>query len=137
MTAVNPSTAKVGVGANAAIAFQNLGNSVTTTASTNVTVTRQALVKQITSLIASRGYNLVNATSVNPTVWVNVGTVSLSGVGANETVAQVTDLLNNYGVGSVGMNVYAWVDSSGNLNFGVLKVLTQGVTQLYYVTIKP
>jgi hypothetical protein len=137
MTAVNPNTAKVGVGANAAIAFQNLGNNVTTTTPTNVTVTRQALVKQITSLIASRGYNLVNATSVNPTVWVNVGTVSLSAAGADKTVAQVTDLLNNYGVGSVGMNVYAWVDSSGNLNFGVLKVLSQGVTQLYYVTIKP
>jgi hypothetical protein len=136
MTAVNPSTAKVGVGASAALAFKNLGNNVTTTTSTNVTVTRQALVKQITNLIATRGYNLVNATSVNPTVWVNVGTVSFSSAGANETVAQVTNLLNNYGAGSVGMNVYAWVDSSGNLNFGVLKVISQGVTQLYYVTIK-
>jgi len=74
---------------------------------------------------------------VNPTVWVNVGTASLGAVGANKTVDQVTALLTKYGPGSVGKTVYAWTDSSGNVNFGVISVPASGVTELYYVTIKP
>ena len=97
----------------------------------------RAVVGQIDSLIASRGYALVNATSVNPTVWVNVGSASLSAVGANKTVGEVAKLLNDYGPGSVGNAVYAWTDASGNLNFGVIKVPAVGVTELFYVTVKP
>ena len=47
------------------------------------------------------------------------------------------ELLKVYGAGSVGNTVYAWTDSSGNLNFGVIKVPAAGVTELFYVTIKP
>ena len=133
MTAVNPTTAKVGVGPNAASAFQNLGINTT---SSGVSESRQALIRQIVTLIASRGYNLVNATSVNPTVWLNEGTVSFSSAGANQTIAQVSNLLSRYGPG-IDSTVYTWVDNSGNLNFGLLKVPSQGVTELYYVTIKP
>jgi len=128
MTAVNPSTGKVGVGPNAAVAFQSLGVANFTNGN--------AVVHQIDALIASKGYSLVNATSVNPTVWVNVATVSLNAAGANQTVAQVASLLQTYGPGSVGNAVYAWTDNSGNLNFGVLKVPAAGVTELFYVTIK-
>jgi len=97
----------------------------------------RAVVGQIDSLITSRGYTLVNATSVNPTVWVNVGSASLGAVGANKTVGEVAKLLADYGQGSVGNAVYAWTDASGNLNFGVIRVPAAGVTELYYVTIKP
>ena len=134
MTAVNPSTAAVGVGPNAAAAFEALGESSSTT---TATLSRDAVVHQIDALVTSQGYSLVNATSVNPTVYVNVGSVSLSTAGANETVAQVAALLQTYGTRSVDHTVYAWTDSSGNLNFGLLSVPTQGVTYLYYVTIKP
>jgi hypothetical protein len=134
MTAVNPSTAAVGVGPNAAAAFKDLGGSN----STNTTTTsRTALVHRIDALVTSEGYSLVNATSVNPTVYVNVDTVSLSAAGANETVAQVVSLLQTYGPGSVDHTVYAWTDSSGNINFGLLSVPVPGVVHLYYVTIKP
>jgi hypothetical protein len=37
---------------------------------------------------------------------------------------------------SAGNTTYAWIDSSGNLNFGVLRVPTPGVSELYYVTIR-
>ncbi len=87
-------------------------------------------------MIASGGYTLANVTSINPTVWLNVGTVSLSAVGVNKTAGEVGYLLQNYGQGGVANAVYAWTDSSGNLNFGILKVQAQGVTELYYVTIK-
>ena len=133
MTAVSPSTGTVGVGNDATAAFENLG----TTNSTVSTPTMKALVIQIDSLIASRGYSLVNATSVNPTVWVNEGSASLSAVGVNRTADEVATLLKNYGPGSVGNTVYAWTDTSGNLNFGVIRVPAAGVTQLFYVTIKP
>jgi uncharacterized membrane protein (UPF0182 family) len=136
MTAVNPSSGVVGVGPNAAAAFENLaaGNSTTTT-----TPSRDALVHQIDALVASQGYGQpVNATSVNPTVYVNVNSTSFSAAGANKTiVAQVVSLLQTYGPGSVDHKVYAWTDGSGNLNFGVLSVPAPGVTYLYYVAIKP
>ncbi len=134
MTAVNPSSGVVGVGLNAGAAFENLGIGNITT---GVTPSRNALVHQIDTLVTSRGYSLLNVTSVNPTVYVNVGSVSLGAAGANKTIAQVSSLLQTYGPGSVDHTVYAWTDSSGNLNFGLLSVPAQGVTYLYYVTIKP
>jgi hypothetical protein len=134
MTAVNPSSGAVGVGLNAVAAFNNLAGGNSTT---GPTPSREALVHQIDALVASQGYTLVNATSVNPTVYVNVATVSLSAVGANATVAQVANLLQNYGLSSVGHTVLAWTDASGNLDYGVINVPAQGVTYLYYVTIKP
>ena len=134
MTAVNPSSGTVGIGPNAAAAFEDLGGS----SSTNTTTTsKSVLVHQIEALVTKEGYSLVNATSVNPTVYVNVGSVSLSTVGSSETKAQVASLLSAYGNRSVDHTVYAWTDSSGNLNFGLLSVPTPGVTCLYYVTIKP
>ncbi len=132
MTAVNPSTGTVAVGADATAAFENLG---ITNSTAVASPTLEAVTHQIDSLITSKGYALVNATSVNPTVWVSVGSVSLSRAGANETIAAVGALLQNYGPGSAGNTVYAWTDSSGNLNFGVLRVPTSGVTELFYVTI--
>jgi hypothetical protein len=133
MTAVSPSTGAVGVGRDATAAFAALGGTPTPGGTTS----REAVVHQIDSLIASRGYQLVNATSVNPTVWINVGTVSLGTAGADQTVSRVASLLQTYGPGSVAGTVYAWSDSAGNLNFGVLKAPATGVTELYYVTIEP
>jgi hypothetical protein len=134
MTAVNPSSGKVGVGPNAAAAFAALGeNSSTTTTAPS----RDAVVNQIDALVKSQGFVLVNATAVNPTVYVNVGSVSLSAAGAKETIAQVARLLQTKGKESVDQDVYAWTDSSGNINFGLLTVPTQGVTYLYYISVKP
>ncbi|MFI5404354.1 MAG: hypothetical protein ACHQYR_01350 [Candidatus Gagatemarchaeaceae archaeon] len=133
MTAVNPSTVAVGVGPDATAAFNSLPAGNTTT---GVTPTMNALVHRVDSLVASQGFSLVNATSVNPTVYVSLGIVSLGSAGADAAIAQVAGLLHNYGLGSVNHTVYAWTDSSGNLNFGVLTVPSQGVTYLYYVTIK-
>jgi len=132
MTAVNPATATVGVGADATAAFDALGINSTTVTTTAMT----AVVAQIDSLVAAKGYTLVNATSVNPTVWVNVGNVSLGAAGANRTVNEVASLIQTYGPGSAGNTVYAWTDSSGNLNFGVIRVPAAGITELYYVTIR-
>ncbi len=134
MTAVNPSTVAVGVGSNAAAAFQNLGAGNSTT---GATPSRDVLVHQIDALVAKDGYSLVNATSVNPTVYVNVGSVSLTAAGTSKTIAQVVSLLQTYGPASVDHTVYGWIDGSDNLNFGVLSVPAQGVTYLHYVTIKP
>ncbi|HME19721.1 MAG TPA: UPF0182 family protein [Nitrososphaerales archaeon] len=134
MTAVNPSTGTVAVGPDASAAFKSLGAGNSTT---GVTLTRDALVHEIDRLIVSKGYALVNATAVSPTVYVNVASVSLSASGANGTVAQVAGLLQAHGAGSVSNTVYSWTDSSGNLDFGVISVPAQGVTYMYYVTIRP
>ena len=130
MTAVNPSSGAVGVGQDATAAFEALGESTPT-------VGKVTIVQQIDSLVSSDGYSLVNATSVNPTVYVNVGSVSLSAVGENATVALVTSLLQTYGPGSIANTVYAWNDASGNVNFGLLSEPSPGVTYLHYVTIEP
>jgi len=94
-------------------------------------------IHQIDGLIASDGYSLVNATSVNPTVWVSVGSVSFQSAGSNATVAEVASLLQGYGQGSVANTVYTWVSGAGDINFGLLRVPASGVTELYYVTIDP
>ena len=133
MTAVSPSTGAVGVGKDATAAFATLG---TGTSTGGVTPTKQAVVQRIDSLIGSAGYQLINVTSVTPTIWDNVGTVSLRSAGGNQTVSLVVSLLNVHGPGSVAEAVYAWTDSSGNLNFGVLQIPAPGVTELYYVTIE-
>jgi hypothetical protein len=133
MTAVNPSTGVVAVGRDATAAFISLGAGN----STVTTPTREAVVKQVDSLVASNGYSLVNATSVNPTVWVNVATVSLGKTGESGAVTQVADMLHIYGPGSVSSTVYTWTDSSGNLDYGVLRVPAAGVTELFYVAIEP
>jgi hypothetical protein len=134
MTAVNPNTGIVGVGSDATAAFQSLGMGNQTGVESGG---EEAAIHKILDLVASEGFNLVNATAVNPTVWINVGTVSFSRVGVNQTVAQVAGLLGDYGKGSVGNNVYTWLNGSGDINFGVLRAPAQGVAELYYVTIKP
>jgi hypothetical protein len=134
MTAVNPNSGIVGVGTDATSAFVSLGSSNQSIA---VTQDRTTTIHQIDTLIAAQGYTLANVTSINPTVWDNVATVSYSAVGSATTVTQVKNLLQDYGAGSVASTVYTWVDNSGNVNFGVLTVPAQGVTELYYVTIKP
>ncbi|HEV2138372.1 MAG TPA: hypothetical protein VGR53_05990 [Nitrososphaerales archaeon] len=133
MTAINPSTGVVGVGLDAASAFNNLGAGNSTTGSTP---SRTALVHQIDTFLASKSYRLVNATSVNPTVYVNVASVSLSAAGATQTIDKVANLLRSYGPGSVANTVYSWIDNAGNLNFGLIVVPAPGVTYMYYVTIK-
>jgi hypothetical protein len=134
MTAVNPNSGIVGVGSDAISAFQALGSR---NQSVIVTQDRTTTIHQIDGLIVSKGYTLVNATTVNPTVWINEGDVSYAAVGANTTVTQITNLLQSYGPGSVANTVYTWVDSSGNVNYGLLRIPAQGVTEMYYVTIRP
>jgi hypothetical protein len=134
MTAVNPNTGTVAVGSTALAAFDALGLTTTTAASN---VTKGSVISEIAGLVKSDGYTLVNVTSLNPTIWENVATASLSISGANQTVADVQSLLQNYGAASVAKTVYEWTDTAGNTNFGVLQVPAQGVTELYYVTITP
>jgi hypothetical protein len=135
MTAINPNTGAVGVGTSAATAFESLGK--TTNQSVTVTQDKGTTLKQIDSLISSDGYTLVNATSVNPTVYINEGGVSFSSVGANQTVSLVQNLLSQHGAGSAGNQVFTWTDSSGNVDFGVIQVPSQGVSEMFYVTIAP
>ena len=133
MTAVNPSTGVVAVGSDATAAFETLGISNGTSVTTT---TLQATVHQIGSLVASDGFNLMNVTSINPTIFDRVGNVSLGAVGSSGALSAVGGLIKTYGSGSVGKIVYGWTDSSGNLNFGILTVPAAGVTELFYVTIQ-
>ncbi len=135
VTAVNPYTGVVGHGATASAAFYDLASTSNATQTGNES--RVTMLHDVISLIESKGYDLINATTVNPTIWINVGTVSFSTAGTNRTVSEVASLLLDYGPGSVGNTVYTWVDSAGSVNFGVLKTPAQGVVELYYVTIVP
>lgn len=133
ITAVEPTTGQVAFGDNAATAYFRLTGEVTPQ-SVNYT---QVLLASLPPLVSSKGYNLVNATSVNPTVWINVGTVSLSGQGTNQTLKAVSSFLDDYGSGSVGNAVYVWMGDAGNFNLGVLKLEDMSVVVLYYLVIAP
>lgn len=133
MTAIDPTTGNVSTGAAAAAAYYNLiGAKQPVTPSNNT----KALISDIASLAASLNYTIVDATSVNPTVWIQTSTVSLSATGLNQTVADVASFLNSYGSGSVASTVYEWTDSSG-INVGVIKTRGSTITELYYITITP
>jgi hypothetical protein len=134
MTAIDPTTGTVGLGPDAAAAYYNLIGSNQTVPPSNNT---QILIQEISSLASSKNYTIVNATSVNPTVWIQTGTLSLSQEGVNQTVARVGQFLDTYGPGSVADTLYEWTDNSGNLNIGVIKVRGGTVTELYYLTIMP
>ena len=136
MTAVNPNNGLVSSGTDAAAAFESLPAS-NQSQSQNSTTNEGAALKQIDSLISSDGYSLVNATSVNPSVFINVGTISFSTAGTTATVAEVQSLLQQYGQQSVAKTVYEWTDTNGDINFGLFVASGQAVTQLYYVTIAP
>jgi hypothetical protein len=133
MTAINPTNANVSTGANAAAAYYSLIGVNQTVPLSNST---KALISDIASLAASMNYTVVDATSVNPTVWIQTSTVSLSAAGVNQTVADVSGFLTKYGPGSVANTVYQWTTSSG-INVGVIKTRGATITELYYLTITP
>jgi hypothetical protein len=164
MTAVNPTSDLVAVGATAKTAYQSLlsleagttnsttgagnggapGNKTTTTtttttasASTGIGVSNaQALFAGISKLAASSNLSIVNATTVSPNVFINTGTVSLRTSGVNGALSQVSSLIQRYGSGSAGSLLYVWTDNTGALNVGIFQ-LKGGVTDLYFVTITP
>jgi len=134
MTAIDPTSGNVGSGANAAAAYYNLiGTNQTAPPSSNDT---KALLSDIASLAASMNYTVVDATSVNPTVWIQTSTVSLGATGLNQTVADVSSFLTTYGPGSVANTMYQWTTSTG-INLGVIKTRGTTITELYYLTITP
>jgi hypothetical protein len=133
MTAVDPTTGNVGIGGDAAGAYNNLIGINQTVPVTNM----QTFIREMSSLITSMNYTLVNATNINPTVWIKTGSLSLSQLGSSQTVSEVADFLHTYGPGSVANTVYAWLDSSNNLNVGVIKIRGDKIIELYYVTISP
>jgi len=132
MTAVDPTTGDVGLGSNAAAAYYNLVGANQTVPPANNT---KILVEEISSLASSMNYTIVDVTSVNPTIWIQTGTVSFSGTGINQTVAEVANFLSTYGPGSIANTVYEWMDSSGNLNIGVIKIRGAQIIELYYLTV--
>ncbi len=132
MTAVNPTTDAVAVGANAGAAYRILAGGGVSSVGNKT----QALIAGISSLVSSMRLTLVNATTVNPTVWINTGTVSVGNLGVNGTLSQVSEFLLKHAQGSVGSAVYLWTDtSSGGLNVGVFQ-LRGSITELYYITIR-
>jgi hypothetical protein len=133
MTAIDPTNANVSTGTNAAVAYYNLIGVNQTVAPSNNT---KALINAIASLTSSLNYTVVDATSVNPTVWIQTSIMSLDTVGLNQTIANVKSFLSVYGSGSVANTVYEWMDSSG-LNVGVIKTRGSTITELYYITITP
>jgi uncharacterized membrane protein (UPF0182 family) len=133
MTATDPTTGNVSTGADAAAAYYNLIGSNQTVSPSNNT---KALISSIASLAASMNYTVVDATSVNPTVWIQTSTISLGATGLNQTVADVASFLHQYGPGSVANTMYQWMDSTG-VNVGVIKTRGTTITELHYITITP
>ena len=131
ITAIAPTTGNVSLGTNAAVAYYNLKGAAIPPSVSDI----HSLVSSIAALVSSSGYSLINATSVNPTIWINTGAVPFSGLGLNGTLIQVSGFLATYGPGNIGATVYVWTDSSGGLDLGVLRSGGTGVTQLYYITI--
>jgi hypothetical protein len=133
ITAIAPTTGNVSLGPEADTAYYNLVGAILPPPVSDIHV----FLSNLASLVASDGYSIVNATSVNPTVWINKGTFSFTALGLNSTLSQAGNFLTTYGPGNIGSTVYIWIDVAQNYDIGVLKAGGPGVTQLYYVTITP
>jgi len=133
ITAIAPTTGNVSLGSEADQAYYNLVGAVSPTPTGDIHV----LLSNVASLVASDGYAFVNATTVNPTVWISKGTFPFSFLGLNATYSQISSFISTYGPGSLGNSVYLWNDTSQNYYIGILQSGGAGVVQLYYLTIAP
>jgi len=132
ITAVAPTTGTVAIGVDAASAYYNLlggglpppGNDTS------------KLIAQLTSLLTSKGFSVVNATAVSPSVWINEGVISYSSAGLSGTLSQLEAFTDKFGQEAIGGAAYIWSDSSGNINLGFFHSGGQGLLQLYYVTVR-
>lgn len=160
MTAVNPVSDLVAVGSSANAAYSSLlqlskngggppsagnpggGGQVTNTTTRSTTTTtviggpagNKTLLAGISQVAAASNLAVVNATTVSPNVWINIGSVSLSSAGVSGAVAQVNTLIQKYAAGNAGGSLYLWTDNNGALDVGLFQVKA-GITDLYYVTI--
>jgi len=135
MTAVDPATGNVGLGSDASAAYNNLlGSNQTGPPIGNVT---ESFMQDVISLAASKGLTVVNATSVSPTVWIQIKTLSLSANGLNDTLSQVASFLDMYGPGSTGGVLYLWTNGSSDFNIGLIKIRAGAIVELYYLTVIP
>ncbi|MFX1475865.1 MAG: hypothetical protein ACFFCO_10380, partial [Promethearchaeota archaeon] len=132
MTDIDPTTGNVGVGTNAADAYYNLIGGGQPIQPGNNT---QLLIEDIFSLAASMNYTVVNATSVNPNVWIQTDKISLGAAGMNDTLERVGSFMHTYGSQSIANTLFMWSDSSGNLNLGAMKFLDSKVIELYFITV--
>src|SRR5207245_11298476 len=126
-----PNTKRLSVMANEVSTYRILSGSAVPVVGNRT----QSLLAVISSLVSSMKLTLVNATTVNPTVWIKTGILSVGNLGVNGTLAQVSEFLTGHAPGSVGSAVYLWTDSSsGGLDVGVFR-LRGSITELYYITI--
>jgi hypothetical protein len=132
MTAIDPATGNVGVGASASDAYHTLIGGGQPIQPGNTT---QVLVEDIFSLASSMHYLVVNVTSVNPNVLIQTDKISLGTAGMNTTLEHVASFMHTYGPQAIANTLYMWSDSSGDLNLGAMKALDSQVIELYYITI--
>ena len=132
MTAVDPATGNVGIGSDDAVAYYNLIGINQTVPSGN---DLNALVKDISNLAASQNYSIINATSVNPTIWIQTNKLSIGTTGLDSTLTAIANFLSTYGPGNAANTLYEWTDSTNNLNIGIIKIRDSSIIELYYITI--
>lgn len=132
MTAVDPVTGNVGIGSDDAVAYYNLIGINQTVPSGN---DLNALVKDISNLAVSQNYTIINATSVNPTIWIQTDKLSVGTTGLDSTLNVIANFLSTYGPGNAANTLYEWTDSTNNLNIGIIKIRDSSIIELYYVTI--
>jgi hypothetical protein len=131
MTAISPATGSVGVGSNADTAYYNL---LQGRPSTSPTADMSEFYKRLTSLTSSYNYAYINATSVNPTVWINTGTFTFSGQNLDNLMTDIKGFLDTYGSDSVDHTVYTWMTTPWELSVGVFQDHS-GVLKLYYIVV--
>lgn len=131
MTAIDPTSGSVGAGSDAVSAYDDLFS--LTPPPSNAT---GALIHGMYKAIADRGLLVVNATSVNPTVFVNMGSNSLSHDGFDKSLNEITSFIAKYGDSAIGGTVFVY-NTQGTINLGVFVPSDQGITKFYYVTVAP
>ncbi len=131
MTAIDPTSGSVGAGVDAVAAYDDLFSLAPPTSNTTT-----ALIQGVYKAIVASGLRIVNATSVNPNVFINVGSSSLSSNGLDNSLNVVSAFLQKYKDLAVDGTVFIWSTPS-IINVGVFASGGQGLTELYYISIAP
>jgi hypothetical protein len=138
ITAVNPSTGAVGVGPDARIAFENLIGSTIGVIQSGSAQLRQ----NVTSFFEDHNLQILNSTTVNANIYINVGNITYTSLADwPQVAASLSSFISNYTEPYGSRYIVAYPAGNDTYNYGILvqkEVSVQPPTNvliLYYIQV--
>ncbi|MCD6263874.1 hypothetical protein J7L60_05660 [Candidatus Bathyarchaeota archaeon] len=93
-------------------------------------------LRDIYMAFVDQGYVPINVTNVNPDVAILVGNASyINSIDWVEVNSTIASFISNF-VEVYGGEVYSWMSGGNAVNYGVFRVTSKGVKELYFLSIR-